>query len=86
MAMFPLIEAIEIVIEIMFPLTVVTENVAEDVKEKETNVAENVTEGKENVTEDVTVFPLTVVTEDVADAAAVHADVIVEIMKTDQLL
>ncbi len=84
MAMFHLIEETEIAI--MYLLTVVTENVAEDVKEKETNVAENVTEGKENVTEDVTVFPLTVVTEDVADAAAVHADVIVEITKTDQLL
>jgi len=86
MAMFPLIEAIEIVIEIMFPLTAVTENAVEDVKEKETNVAEIVIEEKENVTEDVIVFLLTAVTEDAVDAAALHADAIVEIAKTDQLL
>ncbi len=86
MAMFPLIEAIEIVIEIMFPLTAVTENAVEDVKEKETNVAEIVIEEKENATEDVIVFLLTAVTEDAVDAAALHADVIVEIAKTDQLL
>ena len=86
MAMFPLIEETEIVIEMTFLLTEATENVVEDVKEKEMSVVENAIEEKENVTEDVIVFPLTVVTEDAADAVASHVDAIAEVAKTTQLL